>query len=419
MFARFPVYITFYLVGPSAESLNVSARFTHGEHLVEVSFIDGEPKEIPDSERHARFYRQTKGFSFTLEGPNLSVEYIRQHQPEFLDVIRTFVLRTFRAIRYFGIVPELPETMLPAILKLEPDLELWHWHVDVSPDGQVWESINDSMKLKSSMLWGALVGPWTLDHCELNVIWWSAIQEALELNLEPSAESEFYTNAVGHVRKKNFRLAIVEIIIGLEIVMTQFLRAHLNQKHNLSKSKINHFLDQFDSIYYRVSVLLDVVLHPSWLREIDRKKILDVINWRNAIAHKTGRLPADIPEQTYREGISAVRELIDILATRRDNIKAEPELDQISIKLAAQASIFRPLIWLEKRHAVRMDIVFFSSTPSDEPELQHLAAEASRLLQIRDSKFDAKEHLTIYFKTLGGEQQNYFALGRPWGWEKK
>lgn len=423
MFLRFTLLKGIYLIGHSPEALDVSASFNHKGYGVRISFPGGEVTELPEAPVHSKFFRKPDGLQFVLDDKDtrgvLLVDLIKiDNYSALLLLMRTVASRVFNVIRNFGLVPEIPEN-LPAKLEKGGNLEaeVLDWIPEESTDGESWTPIPKSKGFDFLLLFVTSRFSRAArfsEHTELNVALWPDIVEALEDNKEPPPEMEFFTNAIGHFRQKNFRLAVVESIVCLEVVFTQFISNYLSISAKVKKENLQRFLSPELGLTARLSGLLNLTLHESYLKEIDLDRVLKVVEWRNKIIHKTGRLPSGIDEDTLQKNISAVFFLINLLAERRDNIIASPELNEIADVLRQKADVMWPSIWLESRHQVRIDFDLFSKkeAPDYRQKLENLVRQTIELLRKRDPRFDPIKHLTICFKHIPDGSQIWYQYGR-------
>jgi len=422
MFLRFILLKGIYLIGYTREALEVSASFDHKGYGVRISFSEGEAGEIPDVPAYSKYFRKSDGLQFVLDDKDTTrvplVDLIKKdNYPTLLSLMRTVAWRVFNVIRNFGIVPEIPEN-LPTELEKGGNLEaeVLDWFPETSADGESWTQLPKSKGFDLRLLFVTSKfsrAARLSEDAELNVALWPDIVEALEDNKEPPPEMEFFTNATGHLRQKNFRLTVVESIVCLEIVLTQFISNYLSISAKVKKENVERFLSPEFGLTARLSGLLNLTLHESYLKEIDLDRILKVVEWRNKVIHKTGRLPSGIDQETLQKNISAVFSLINVLAERRDNIVASPELDQIANVLRQKADVMRPRIWLKSRHQVRIELDLFSKkTPEYREKLENLVRETIELLRKRDPRFNPIQHLTIYFKNIPSGSEALYDNGR-------
>jgi hypothetical protein len=422
MFLRFMATPKIYLIGMSQEELDILASFDHTGYAVQVTFPGGETHKFTETEKHIRFFREAEGLRFVLQDkePKVPLAYLLQidRHSDLLQLVQEIASRVFRAIRNFAVVPEFPETISRRGAEWEnSETILRKWSPETSTDGESWTPLLPSTVFAQMM--AALADSrirrdwWEFSKPAIMEIFrWPDVVEALEDNKEPPPELEFYTNATGHLRQQNFRLAVIESIIGLEIVLTQFLKNYLFISAGVPKERINNFLRPELGLTARLSALLNLTLHKSYLEKINLDKVLKVVDWRNKVTHRTGRLPAKIPEETLRQNISEVLSLIKVLAERRDNVAASTELNSIATALRIEKETLLPQVWLHPSHRIRIDIEFFwREPPVYSGKMDILVKKAAEMLKNRDRRFDPNIHLTIHFKELDGKSLGWFKEG--------
>jgi hypothetical protein len=233
--------------------------------------------------------------------------------------------------------------------------------------------------------------------------------EAMQEGLEPGPEQEFLANCLEHLGERNFRLALIESVICLEIVLSGFLRTYLQHEKRLSKSRIENFLSSTFGLTSRVSGVLDLTLPKELVAKIDADLVLKAVGWRNAVMHKTGRLPAHLDEKTLRKHVAAVLTLVRYLANRRDEIAAEPELRAVGETIAKEFGGSDPTMRQFSRHVVWVDYFYFSKTDLPlETDMERIVARTGQLLADRDPRFELHQHLYARFLT--------YLDGPQWGW---
>src|SRR5690349_11986639 len=81
---------------------------------------------------------------------------------------------------------------------------------------------------------------------------------------ETAPEDEFLTNTRWHIRNGNLRLALVDSVIGLEIVLARFLDSYLRVIKSVPDSRIRKFIKPDLGITARLAAILDLTLHESY-----------------------------------------------------------------------------------------------------------------------------------------------------------
>jgi len=232
-------------------------------------------------------------------------------------------------------------------------------------------------------------------------------EEAIQDDLQPRPELEFTTNAIEHLRLGNHRFALLEAIIGLEIVLARFLQSYLKVRKGLSKTRIEKFLSPDLGLTARVAGVLDLVLTKEQLEQTRIENVLSAIKWRNTVVHRTGRLPDNLPEETLRDGVFAVLGLTDLLADEADSIEAEHDMELIAAEIAAKLqSLPRPKVRYLGRHGVG---VWFMKAGFDDSwiptkDIEEIVASVGQLRRSKDSRFDPLRHLQVMFQTIPGDE---------------
>lgn len=213
------------------ETLSLSFSFDHYKVALALEGGDVEKATWAKPGDLCQWYREATSLVTTIAETEHSSHTIADliTAPRYEDLqklIEGVTLKILRVIRNVGYAPELPES-LPRQKTVVEDLKLWK--PTVSEDGLTWTPVpfpaEPSLGLHSLFGFGDR-GGFAL-NAELNLSYWPRITEVLEDNLEIPAEDEFLTNTIGHLRGRNFRLALVDAVIGLEIVLVRYLRAYL------------------------------------------------------------------------------------------------------------------------------------------------------------------------------------------------
>ena len=402
---KFQVPLKIYLLGDNEEHLNLSTSFIHDGVRVFIRFNGDNPFTLPDdpSVRGIRLVRK-------INGLECEIEYIDSDNPEILRLItkeinfvnilnflKPIINRILRALRNWGFVYSIVE-INPNDAKAEYLIR--SWNVEYSSDSVVWKKMVESPKgILSALI--AYSDP--DDQIEiLTVNNWISVEEAIQDKLTPPPEQEFLANAKQHLKQRNYRVAIVEAIICLEIVLSQFLKAYLKIEKSISQERINDFLTTGFGIKSKVSGLLDLVLSLEDMRLIELDNIRTAIEWRNKIVHKTGKLPEYISEKELEEKINSVLTLALLLGHKRDQINSAPMLKEFSNKLAVDFNLPEPHITLVQKHLYIIDFDFIEfELPSDiERTISSVAMSASSFLTSSDHRFDPEKHLVIRFIVL-------------------
>lgn len=404
MLLRFLLPQPILIYGREQDNFDLGVNFSNKRFSVTLRLLGGETVVTGSSEaqwlvRHTNALEIVVGETETSRP--LSDYLAEAAHPELMKLIEGIALRVLHVIRNIGHCPEIPETLAHS---QEPSDRLLRWKAEYSNDGKSWVAVVANQNTRLGFGYGLGLALFSTDefpkNVMLSVFLWPNIVEVLEDNKGIPPEEEFRTNALGHLNRENYRLAVLESVICLEIVLSQFLRAHLELEKKLHNDRIETFLNDL-GLKARLSALLDYCLHTSYLKDIDLA--LKVVGWRNKVTHGTGHLPPEVPRETLVQGVQAVLELASGLAERRDGIRAQKDLDEVASTIKSNFSGIatisaRLLPW----HNVKVVVTFCPppaphfENPSHDTYLQILDL-TSRLLRSRDHRFEQKEHLEIRF----------------------
>ena len=220
-------------------------------------------------------------------------------------------------------------------------------------------------------------------------------------------------NAIEHLRLRNFRLALLEAIVCLEIVISQFLENYCLLQRGFSKNRLKKVFKGEVGLTARVGLLLELTLNPNDLKVIRIGEILKAISWRNKIVHETGHLPATVSEDEISDCIMSVLYAAHSLSRKRDEIVAAPELGELAQAIAEAWTVPVPRLIIAGRHRVICQFVFFLSHEfPDEANMTRIVEELSQRLEQRDLRFRREEHLYVSFSEFSQDTIAVWSNGR-------
>jgi hypothetical protein len=424
MMLRVNIPQRFFLCSNSEDQLeSVSVSFFYQHYGVTLSLEGGEFKQATWAKPtdYTQCYRESTHALLVIKETERSHRAIADlitpsGYEDLLDLIEGAAMKAIRVIRNVGFVPELPES-LPRNESLEEILR--SWKSQMSSDGATWTTAlpPDSERGYRSLLRLSGRSGFASDFTrmpELNIIYWSRIKEVLEDNVEIAPEDEFLTNTIGHLRACNFRLALIDAVIGLEIVLTRYLRCYLGTIKKMPKKRIDAFLLNDFGLTPRLAGILDLTMHESYLRDIKLDQVLKAVTWRNHIVRKTGQLPTDVTVQTLREHIDAVLDLAHMLAELYVDTAASPERREIAEKLKTNWSgrILWPQLWIKPWHRVYAEVGCDIGNSLTESEMNAIAEELGEHLKARDKHFNPTSDLQVNFKRYLGESIGMYICGQ-------
>ncbi len=401
MILRFHIPVYLFVMGQSQESLDVRTNFSHQDLPCSLRVTGGPPLSSEELPEDIRYFGETRQLEFTIseQPPEHTFQSLIEprNYPELVKLLRSVANRCLRSIRNFGMVPHVHELREPQGEDYERTLR--GWDVNVSRDGEHWEAIvteAEGIGIFMKILHPESQGQ---EVAELRVARWPEIEEAIQDDLPSLAEKEFTTNAIEHIRLKNFRLAVLESIIGLEIALSRYLAEYLRSYKGTPNERIKAFLSPNFTLTTRLSGILDLTLSPEDLKDVDLRKVRDAVKWRNWVTHRTGHLPPGLSEETIVESISQVTFLTFLLGYRTEQATASPEIRGITKYMQEKHRLLRPSILLLGNHKVLAEFTVVRS-PSEAFPIEKLTAAVADLagrLEARDGKFAPNEHLGVRF----------------------
>jgi hypothetical protein len=398
------------LRGPAPGSLEPKTTFTLGSNRVTVTFLGGDTSPQETKEKAILYGRWVSHVQVEVqeEGRDgkLRELVLKEDKAELLTCLAPIANRVLRAIRNCGLASRAKEiTFRP----WQAETLLRKWNCETSDDGTDWSKIYSPR----GVLWEALFAAGGDGSTQLNMELWPEIEESIQDDLQPGPEQEFVTNALEHIRDYNFRLALIEAIVCLEIVLSQFMEQFLLIRKGLSQSRAKYILNPQIGLSARVSVLLDLVLSPDELNNVRVSEVLKAVNWRNGIVHKTGHLPLSLSDDEATDAIFATLELALFLSRRRDEIAATPELQELSQAISSTHKLPVPTIQPSWSHRVSVSFRSFLSQalPSEAGMLEVIQDLCTRLNK-RDKRFVPEDHLHVTFGGLLGGVRAIWSKGR-------
>ncbi len=399
---RFKYPFQAYIFGPNAESLTFGSQFKHDGFQVDVRPIGKEGdkplelKDVPNIPEEQRWFRSVVFLEFELETDaedSVIGLYVRdrtaeEHKRALHALLLSIVNRVLRAYRNAGICPEIHEERFPAG---GPDKHLAFWQIELLQADGNWGRISEGLALG----WFGLLGP-PADRMipELKVNLQRTVNETIIDNPEPAPEQEFTINAMEFLRAMNFRMAVVEAVIALEIVLAQYLRLRLGGDKTISARAVADFLSPDLQLRDRLGVMLPLLLGPNGLKEVNLSGIRKVVGWRNRVAHKTGRLPTGVTDEEFHQGVIDILRLIWVLAARRDELRASPELRRIAEEVSGEVGRSVAIQLLGTRSIfVTTNLKFGEEV--DQGLLERVVAAASTRLEKRDKHFQSASDLVV------------------------
>ena len=414
--AGVPINIFLMARDPTAfGQLRVS--FQHGNFPCEVLIIGGEPhkQELEGTTQYACFGTALEITIDDCEEGTLKETIQNKDFGKLIELLCEIVNRFVLAVRDFGDVPHLreirfvPEGDHQATIQnwkvefCEKDTSGWAPLVPLPTTGELPTGLASAPATHSQIVTPSASAGVPQPSPHLVVQRWPEIEEAVKDNICPTPEQESTTNAIKHLDHGSFRLALVESITSLEIVLARFSSLYFKHNTNLSDRGTRDVLSPALGLTNQVTSL-HLVLSSQDLNQFELYKIWESISWRNNVVHENGNIPSTDPA-TIRDRILSVVGLTFLLARHAHQLEVPPEVTQISQDFKAKFGTY-PQIWVLENHRVLTEFVFVALS-GEFPQadvLESAVADLIDYLKQRDTRFDPESHLFVRFLRFPGEQ---------------
>src|SRR5205809_4785988 len=301
---RYKIPFRLDLYAPDKRTTTIRTEFTHANLRCNMSlsgeksrsFDDIEPgddedltKIIAEIPTDQRWFKSVTHLQIEIEDvgkKRLETLVETRDFSKLYKLLRTLGNRCIRAFRNFGMIAEIRE--IPPGGEEKPEIGLRSWLVEIRKNGHDWEKLISGGGLREIL---RTLQPQRVPNFKPER--WSMIEEAIQDDVAPDPEQEFTVNALEHLDSGNYRSAVMESIIALEITLTSFIREYLANYKGMSEQQINRFLSPNLTLDMRLAGVVQLMLDESELRMFHMDKILQAVHWRNRIVHKTGHLPEE------------------------------------------------------------------------------------------------------------------------------
>lgn len=367
---------------------NLNAVYRYKKHHCTVSFYGDAINEIDGDPR--MFSRSINKIIFLITDTD---DYLKQKVEaklwiEVEERLRRVANRFVKALRNHGKVIFLHELTVPSS-QYEAEARIRNWGVKAG------DSVDDMTEILPKLgLFGALLSnsfP-TQQFPSLNIYNWLDVLESLKSSDSPflPEENEFTVNALENLRLKNYRLAVMEMIIALEIVLDRYFQIYLRDYKGLSPERVKKFLSPQLGLTAKVSALLNITCEDYLIEDIDFDTTLKVIEWRNNIVHEIGnKLPADNP-QRIEDALDKVKRLIHSIRFKIDHLRDCLEFKKIGSIISEKFQLPEPNIIRTMTYSVTVRFVLFQDMHSmlNDDKVVELVNDLRGLLNQYDCRFE-------------------------------
>lgn len=308
MFLEFKLSIRINLTANEKEYFNdASINFNYENYNCFLELISAKDIEENIEKEKISYIRKHHAISITIEDNNKGTieNFVKeQSMMQILNLVNSISNRCLLVIRNYGNLTKVKEFSLKLDRADKEQFKSFFMMLDVkiAKNNMEYEKILKHWGFKDDIA-KEFTSKFLLDnffdvyHEEyLDYDTWLDIKNALENNYEITEDRIFFVNSLEHRKNNNIRLAVIETVIGLEIVVTKYLRNYLKFK-NIPNDRIGDLINPHIGIYSMVSVLLDLSVEEEIIKHIKIDKVLKLIKLRNNVIHNNYKIPKETTKQ--------------------------------------------------------------------------------------------------------------------------
>lgn len=409
MFIKFKINLKMSIYGEK-DSLEPQIIFNHDEFKCKLYF-EGEKVDYSPITQNGfiggyKHYRDCEYLTITISDFKGKLKLLIT-SGEFIKILKLIILianRCIRSLRIYGWVTNLHEFNWSLTSN---DLEniLVYLNVEKSEDGKSWQRLID--KYSSSSYLAFLYSSKVIEeNSQLYMFNWEGIKESIQddscVKREKEVnEMEFVINAIENFRKDNIRTALIESIIGLEIILTKYIKGYFKIIKRYNRKEIDTLLEPNFGLTRRILLIPELTFEEIELRKINLKNILTAIKWRNNIIHKTGDFPLSVNKKDKIKIISELINFIHLLELKVTQITVHPKILEIKKYIIDKYNILD--FDVEKQRNHRIYIKFYNNQKEGlwkEEKINNINNDLFEQLKKIDSRFDPKKHFLASYIEL-------------------
>jgi hypothetical protein len=367
MLIAFEIPICMEVWGPKPSNIeNLNVAFKYGKQLCSLVFYGESVNEIEgDTKLYSRNIDKII-FQVTDIDAHLETRVQKKNWVEVEAAIRKIANRLIKALRNHGKVVFLHELTTPAN-KYEAEIRIRQWKVRVGNNVDGLNELLPNFGLLGELSSNSFLAQFPAQQFPALYIYnWLNVLESLKSTDSPflPEENEFTVNALENLRLKNYRLAVMEMIIALEIVLDKFLRIYLKDFKEVPSKRINKFLSPQLGLTAKVAAILNITLEEYEIADIDFDIVLKVIEWRNNIVHEVGnKLPIE-DHQRIEDALTKVQLLIHRIRFKIDILRDCLEFKKIGASISEKYVLPEPKIIRTMTYSVSVRFIIIEDSHS-------------------------------------------------------
>lgn len=392
----------FLVTAPEKDLLALQATFDQSGFNVSLSFDIKEANEWDGGSKADHWNAQVTGIKLRFEAKKPGIlEEDKLATPEGRDALLARLVpilnRVLTALRNYGRASHQKQVRVPAG---KTDTYLKYWNTQLIVNGASKPLIPRGDLLSSLLDWPREPGALVQHHR------FQDVEEALQNQIQAPPEQEFIINSVEALEQGLFRHAVLEGVIGLEIVVSQYLKLYLLDVKHLEKDVVTNFVSPKLGFSDRISVLLKLATEERHLKDIDLKKVRTVIGWRNGIVHEKGNLPEGLKEADLRAHLAQVYDLVEVLAVLTKNLSNASALSELAERVRIELKLAKVTISFLHLRMLQVGCTSLGGDLLSDEEIKHLAEASTLIIRTRINRLDAKHFLFHFMNESASDVPN-------------
>lgn len=407
MFIKFeyPIEILFYSNEKEKMQPEINFMFNNFKckvHFESKTYLDKPYFELKKEERifGCTYFCLIEKITFEIADDNRnSLKILKEDKKLLLNLIITILNKVLRCLRIFGWSWHIHEHSVK--YEEDVDFQLIRLKVQVSEDREKYNYLID--EFEKWIAFGSLKYIDQFSHLPFSKL--SKIEEAIAdknldiLREEEPVETEFLVNSREHLDNGNFRMAIIESIIDLEIALTRYIRVYFEYIKKFSKKYVDNFLNSNFDLSTRLYIIPSLTLDDNDYSRINYDLVLKGVSLRNKLIHREEDCLIGVPEDEIDKYVTEIIKLSRLLNLKVIQIKAKPEMRNIAEKIRTKFRVNCDVTRLRNHRIIAKIYYTFSINGAffKENKVIDIINTLSELLIKYDNNFIPNEHLIVHF----------------------
>jgi len=402
---EYPIEILFYSNEKEKMQPEINFMFNNFKckvHFESKTYLDKPYFELKKEERifGCTYFCLIEKITFEIADDNRnSLKILKEDKKLLLNLIITILNKVLRCLRIFGWSWHIHEHSVK--YEEDVDFQLIRLKVQVSEDREKYNYLID--EFEKWIAFGSLKYIDQFSHLPFSKL--SKIEEAIAdknldiLREEEPVETEFLVNSREHLDNGNFRMAIIESIIALEIALTRYIRVYFEYIKKFSKKYVDNFLNSNFDLSTRLYIIPSLTLDDNDYSRINYDLVLKGVSLRNKLIHREEDCLIGVPEDEIDKYVTEIIKLSRLLNLKVIQIKAKPEMRNIAEKIRTKFRVNCDVTRLRNHRIIAKIYYTFSINGAffKENKVIDIINTLSELLIKYDNNFIPNEHLIVHF----------------------